>query len=82
MPIIAIGLSHRTCPVDVRERFAFEEAEIPATLHDLRNRGLVTEGVIVSTCNRMELYAVTASSDRKALEDIRAYLLAEARKAQ
>lgn len=74
MPIIAIGLSHRTCSVDVRERFAFEEAEIPGTLHDLRSRGLVTEGVIVSTCNRMELYAVTASNDRKALEDIRSYL--------
>jgi glutamyl-tRNA reductase len=78
MPIVAIGLSHQTCPVEVRERFAFADAEIPATLSELRGRGLVTEGVIVSTCNRMELYAVTASDDRKALEGIREFL-AEAR---
>jgi glutamyl-tRNA reductase len=75
MPIVAIGLSHRTCPVEVREKFAFADAEIPATLHDLRQRGLVTEGVIVSTCNRVELYAVTSSNDRKSLEEIRSYFV-------
>ncbi|MGZ8939764.1 MAG: glutamyl-tRNA reductase [Limisphaerales bacterium] len=75
MPIIAIGLSHRTSPVEVREKFAFEEAEIPAILEELRRRGLVTEGVIVSTCNRMEIYAVTAGSDREALENIRTFLV-------
>ncbi|MGZ8919671.1 MAG: glutamyl-tRNA reductase [Limisphaerales bacterium] len=75
MPIIAIGLSHRTSPVEVREKFAFEEAEIPAILEELRRRGLVTEGVIVSTCNRMEIYAVTAGPDREALENIRTFLV-------
>ena len=75
MPLIAIGLSHRTSPVEVREKFAFEEAEIPAILEELRRRELVTEGVIVSTCNRMELYAVTAGPERVALENIRAFLV-------
>lgn len=79
MPLIAIGMSHRTSPVEVRERFAFEESEIPATLEDLRQRGLVTEGVIVSTCNRMELYAVTVGPDREALDNIRAYLIEKRR---
>jgi glutamyl-tRNA reductase len=74
MPLITIGLSHRTSPVEVREKFAFSEAEIPATLEELRRRGLVTEGVIVSTCNRMELYAVTAGSEHEALENIRRFL--------
>ena len=74
MPIIAIGLSHHTSPVEVREKFAFAESEIPAALEELRRRGLVSEGVIVSTCNRMELYAVSESADRKALEGIRNYV--------
>jgi glutamyl-tRNA reductase len=79
MPLIAIGMSHRTSPVEVREKFAFEEAEIPATLEDLRKRGLVTEGVIVSTCNRMELYAVTSGPEREALDSLRAYLIEKRR---
>lgn len=79
MPLIAIGMSHRTSPVEVRERFAFEETEIPATLEDLRTRGLVTEGVIVSTCNRMELYAVTSGPEREALDSIRSYLIEKRR---
>ena len=74
MPIVAIGLSHHTCTVEVREKFAFADDEIPSTLDELRARGLVSEGVIVSTCNRMELYAVTPNDDRKALEAIREYL--------
>jgi glutamyl-tRNA reductase len=78
MPLVAIGLSHHTCAVEVREKFAFTEAEIPAALQELRARGLVTEGVIVSTCNRVELYAVTTSEDRQALDSIRDFL-AEAR---
>lgn len=75
MPLIAIGISHRTSPVEVREKFAFADPEIPATLQQLRSRGLVSEGVIVSTCNRTELYAVTTDSEAIALPGIRAYLL-------
>src|SRR5688572_19046797 len=75
MPLIAIGLSHRTSPVEVREKFAFNEAEIPATLEELRRRGIVNEGVIVSTCNRTEVYAVTTGPEREALEHVRAFLI-------
>ena len=75
MPLITIGLSHRTSPVEVREKFAFNEAEIPATLEELRRRGIVSEGVIVSTCNRTEVYAVTTGPEREALEHIRAFLI-------
>ncbi len=59
MPIVLIGLSHRTAPVELRERFAFNEAAIPDTLGRLREAGLAQEGVILSTCNRVELYVVT-----------------------
>jgi glutamyl-tRNA reductase len=79
MPIIAIGLNHRTSPVDVREKFAFNESEIPAVLSEFRERGLISEAVILSTCNRVELYAVTTSADQRVLEQLRS-VLAESRR--
>ena len=74
MPIVAIGLNHRSAPVDVREKFAFKESEIPEVLSELRTRGLITEGVILSTCNRVELYAVTQTADPGSLAELRAHL--------
>jgi glutamyl-tRNA reductase len=59
MSVVVIGLSHRSAPVALRERFAFPENNIPAALQQLRESGLVTEGVVLSTCNRVEIYAVT-----------------------
>ncbi len=58
MPVFCIGLSHRTAPVDVRERFALTSEAIPPALARLRATPGVTEGVWLSTCNRVELYAV------------------------
>ena len=58
MPVVVIGLSHHSAPVTVREKFAFTEAEIPSTLRKARELGLASESVILSTCNRVELYAV------------------------
>lgn len=74
MPIVAIGLNHRTSPVDVREKFAFKEAEIPAFLSDLRTRGLASEAVILSTCNRVELYAVTTSTNGTLFEQLKEFM--------
>jgi glutamyl-tRNA reductase len=59
MSVVVIGLSHRSAPVELRERFAFAESKIPDALHQLRECGLVTEGVVLSTCNRVEIYAAT-----------------------
>jgi glutamyl-tRNA reductase len=75
MPIIVIGLSHHTSPVTVRERFAFADAAIPAALQTLKARGVVDEAVIVSTCNRVELYAATSQPADHALADIRKFLV-------
>lgn len=61
MPLVVIGLNHRSSPVELRERFAFAEAEVPAALAQLRQTGLVEEAVILSTCNRVEIYAATSS---------------------
>ncbi len=57
---VVIGLSHHASPVELRERFAFVEARIPEKLAELRASGVVGEAVILSTCNRVEIYAATA----------------------
>jgi glutamyl-tRNA reductase len=75
MNLVVIGLSHRSAPVIVRERFAFAEARIPATLELLRGSGLATEAVILSTCNRVELYAVTPMEPREAFSALRDFLI-------
>jgi glutamyl-tRNA reductase len=75
MPIVVIGLSHRTSPVEVRERFAFTEAAVGETLRRLRGARLAEEGVILSTCNRVELYAVVGSDDATGLGRLREFLM-------
>jgi glutamyl-tRNA reductase len=63
MPIVVIGLSHHSSPVTVRERFAFAESRIPESLQELRQTGLAQEAVILSTCNRVEIYASSLLED-------------------
>jgi glutamyl-tRNA reductase len=75
MPIVVIGLSHRSCPVTIRERFAFAEARVPAALENLRQSGIADEAVILSTCNRVEIYAVTPLESASASAAFREFLL-------
>jgi glutamyl-tRNA reductase len=56
--LLAIGVSHKTAPVEVRERLALPEAQAPEFLRDLRGAADVHEAVAISTCNRTELYLV------------------------
>jgi glutamyl-tRNA reductase len=58
MKLVAVGLSHHTAPVDLRERMAVPSEAVAGTLAGLRAAGVGREGVLVSTCNRVELYAV------------------------
>lgn len=58
MHIIAVGLNYRTAPVEIRERFAFDEQYLPMALQQLKETKSILECVIVSTCNRTEIYAV------------------------
>ena len=74
MPIVVVGLSHHTSPVTVRERFSFPEAAIPQALQKLRDTGAVHEAVILSTCNRVELYAVTDLDDTGSFSVLRDFL--------
>ena len=75
MPLVVIGLSHHSSPVAVRERFAFEEERLPTALKSLRESGLAAEAVILSTCNRVEIYAVTSLESSKAFAALREFLL-------
>jgi glutamyl-tRNA reductase len=53
------GVNHKTAPVEVRERLAFDERSLPEALRELKSHGGLYEAVILSTCNRVEV-AVTA----------------------
>ena len=58
MHIAVIGLSHRTAPVEIRERLSIPEPTMEATLQRLRADDQVLEASILSTCNRLEIYAL------------------------
>jgi glutamyl-tRNA reductase len=58
MHIIVVGLNYKTAPVEMREKFAFQEAEMPIALNQLRNMKSILECTIISTCNRTEIYVV------------------------
>lgn len=73
MSIVVVGLSHRTSPVELRERFAFSEARIPEVLQKLRTDGLATEAVILSTCNRVELYIAAAGDSSAAARELKKF---------
>jgi glutamyl-tRNA reductase len=59
MNIIVVGLSHKTASVDIREKVAFAPTDMEKPLQALLAIPDITEAVIVSTCNRVELYATT-----------------------
>ena len=58
MRLFAIGLSHRTAPVELRESVDFSRGGVEAALAALASRGAARELVVLSTCNRAEIYAV------------------------
>src|SRR5689334_23056256 len=56
--LLAIGVSHKTAPVEVRERLALPDARAAEFVRDLRGAAEIQEAVAISTCNRTELYLV------------------------
>jgi glutamyl-tRNA reductase len=71
--IVVIGLNHRTAPLDLLERTAVDDARLAKALDDLLGRDHVSEAVLLSTCNRTEVYAV-AEKFHGAYHDIRSFL--------
>jgi glutamyl-tRNA reductase len=73
MKLLITGLNHRTAPVEVRERLAFEEKSLPDALDQLKQRPGLLEGMILSTCNRVEV-AVTADEETDAGSAVEGFL--------
>lgn len=61
MPLVVIGINHRTAPVEIREQIVFASGELPAALRELAAVAGVRESLIVSTCNRTEIYCCSDS---------------------
>lgn len=73
MPIVVLGLNHRTAPVEIRERVVFDAPQLPVALHSLCARPGVQEGLIVSTCNRTEVYCVVEGGEPALAEWLEGY---------
>jgi glutamyl-tRNA reductase len=63
MEILCLGLNHRTAPVELRERFAVPESEMGSLAAEIGRQTGLCEGVIVSTCNRVEFYLAAEDPD-------------------
>ena len=71
--IVIVGLNHRSAPIEVRESVAFENSYVRAALGRLHGYPSVREGVILSTCNRVEVVAAGSDSE-SAFSDITKFL--------
>lgn len=85
MQLTAVGLNHQTAPLSIREKLAFAAAALPKAVRNLTRSNAATEAVILSTCNRTELYCVGDSEEiirwladyhSLPIEEIRPYLYA------
>ena len=65
MSLITLGVNHKTTPVDMRERLAFTPENLPEAVKSLTQLDGISEAVILSTCNRTELYCTINSSERQ-----------------
>ncbi|MCI0485299.1 MAG: glutamyl-tRNA reductase [Blastocatellia bacterium] len=74
MNIVLVGLSHKTAPVEMRERLAFNEALINDALSALVDHVEVDEGLIVSTCNRVEVVASVPAGVEKGIHRLTGFL--------
>jgi glutamyl-tRNA reductase len=68
MEIVLVGLNHRTAAVDLRERVAFNSAQAREASEILRSNAILDEVLIVSTCNRSEIYGISQSASFADLE--------------
>ena len=77
MPIVCLGLNHRTAPITVRERYALADSQLPELLGKLCSETSAQEAVILSTCNRVEIYAAGTGLPQHLLNELRVFLMGE-----
>ena len=69
MTLLSLGINHQTAPVDIREKIAFSPEQLSGALSELQGIPAINESVIVSTCNRTEIYCETADDSHHAISD-------------
>ncbi|NWF94245.1 MAG: glutamyl-tRNA reductase [Syntrophaceae bacterium] len=73
MELIVVGLNHKTAPIEIRERLAFPEERMEHALNQVKSLPSLKENMIVSTCNRVEIYAAVREAEG-AMADLKAFL--------
>jgi len=73
MEIVVVGLSHKTAPVEVREKFSFAGEKLDNALKILKKEKKISEGIILSTCNRVEIYANVKNSEEAKKDVLRLF---------
>ena len=74
MEIVLVGLNHRTAPVEVRERVSFNAEQSRRAGEELRARGILEETLVLSTCNRSEVYGVPPESSHECAAGLSTFL--------
>jgi glutamyl-tRNA reductase len=74
MEIVLVGLNHRTAPVELRERLSFTAEQARSAAEQLREQGILTETLVLSTCNRSEVYGVPPESIRESAPALSSFL--------
>jgi glutamyl-tRNA reductase len=74
MEIVLVGLNHRSAPVEVRERVSFTNEQSRQAAEELRARGILHETLVLSTCNRSEVYGVPPETARESAAALSNYL--------
>ncbi|MDE3245168.1 MAG: glutamyl-tRNA reductase, partial [Acidobacteriota bacterium] len=75
-PLLMVGWDFHQTPVEIRERLAFSPEKVKEALSIMRKEGLLAEGVIISTCNRSEVYGVAgaALADKDPIEGVTEFI--------
>ena len=74
MEIVLVGLNHRTASVEVRERVSFTVEQARRAAEELRTRGILEETLVLSTCNRSEVYGVPPESSHESAPGLSSFL--------
>jgi glutamyl-tRNA reductase len=74
MEIVLVGLNHRTAPVEVRERVSFTAEQARRAASELRSRGILEETLVLSTCNRSEVYGVPPETAHECAPGLSSFL--------
>ena len=74
MELVLVGLNFRTAPLEVREKVSFSQEEALRAAEDLRSQGILEETLVLSTCNRSEVYGVRPVGNRESAAALASYL--------